>query len=71
MSPCVLQIITMTHCPCALCESCFKAYFTTAIKEKTIDKLVCPLCSRPDIRGKQGMEDAMDYFNLLDTQVRN
>ena len=35
----------MTHCPCAFCEDCFKAYFTTAIKEKTIDKLVCPLCS--------------------------
>ncbi|CAL8277789.1 unnamed protein product [Lota lota] len=65
------KIIAMTHCPCALCESCFKAYFTAAIKEKTVDKLVCPLCSRPDIRGKQGMEDVMDYFNLLDTQIRH
>ncbi|CAL8313607.1 uncharacterized protein si:dkey-181m9.8 isoform X1 [Gadus morhua] len=65
------KIIAMTHCPCAFCEDCFKAYFTTAIKEKTIDKLVCPLCSRPDTRGKQGMEDAVDYFNLLDTQIRH
>ncbi|CAL8347779.1 unnamed protein product [Merluccius merluccius] len=65
------KIVTMTHCQCALCASCFKAYFTTAIKERTVDKLVCPLCSRPDIRGKQGMGDAMDYFNLLDTQIRH
>lgn len=65
------KFVPMTHCPCSLCESCFKACFTAAIKEKTVDKLVCPLCSRPDIRGKQGMEDAMDYFNLLDTQIRH
>ncbi|KAJ3594499.1 hypothetical protein NHX12_003806 [Muraenolepis orangiensis] len=65
------KMVTMTHCPCALCEGCFRTYFTTAIKEKTVDKLVCPLCSRPDIRGTRGMEDAMDYFNLLDTQIRH
>ncbi|XP_071770167.2 E3 ubiquitin-protein ligase RNF31 [Centroberyx gerrardi] len=65
------KIITMTHCSCCLCQSCFKAYFSTAIKEKSIDQLVCPMCSRPEVRGQGGMEESMDYFNLLDTQIRH
>ncbi|XP_056149931.1 E3 ubiquitin-protein ligase RNF31 [Lampris incognitus] len=65
------KIITMTHCSCAFCENCFKAYFSSAIKEKSITQLVCPLCSQPDIRVQHGNEDFMDYFNLLDTQIRH
>ncbi|KAL0966901.1 hypothetical protein UPYG_G00302010 [Umbra pygmaea] len=66
------KIITMTHCPCAFCESCFKAYFSQAIKERSIVQVVCPLCSRPDMRtGRGGVEEAMEYFNLLDTQIRH
>ncbi|KAG9355947.1 hypothetical protein JZ751_000791 [Albula glossodonta] len=65
------KIITMTHCPCAFCESCFKAYFSSAIKEKSITSLVCPICGLPDVHGPGHMEVAMDYFNLLDTQIRH
>ncbi|KAM4605060.1 E3 ubiquitin-protein ligase RNF31 isoform 2-T2 [Polymixia lowei] len=65
------KITTMTHCSCAFCESCFKAYFSAAIKEKSIEQLVCPLCSWPDIRGQGALEESMDYFNLLDTQIRH
>ncbi|KAM9459397.1 uncharacterized protein ACWYII_011014 isoform 3-T3 [Salvelinus alpinus] len=66
------KIITMTHCPCAFCESCFKAYFSQAIKEKSIVHVVCPLCGQPDVRQSQGgVEEALDYFSLLDTQVRH
>ncbi|KAJ8336699.1 hypothetical protein SKAU_G00379190 [Synaphobranchus kaupii] len=65
------KIITMTHCPCAFCESCFKAYFSSVIKEKSIASVVCPLCNRPDVRGSASMEEVMDYFSLLDTQIRH
>ncbi|KAG7455400.1 hypothetical protein MATL_G00256280 [Megalops atlanticus] len=65
------KIITMTHCSCAFCESCFKAYFSSVIKEKSITSVVCPICNRPDIHGPGCMEEAMDYFNLLDTQIRH
>lgn len=65
----LLQIITMTHCSCFLCQTCFKTFFSSAIKEKSVDQLVCPQCGKPEVRGQGGMEEVMDYFNLLDTQV--
>ncbi|XP_030016247.1 E3 ubiquitin-protein ligase RNF31-like isoform X1 [Sphaeramia orbicularis] len=65
------KVITMTHCSCFLCQTCFKTFFSVAIKEKSIDQLVCPQCGRPRIQGHGGMEEAMDYFNLLDTQIRH
>uniref|UniRef100_A0A3Q3KGG9 RNF31 C-terminal domain-containing protein n=1 Tax=Monopterus albus TaxID=43700 RepID=A0A3Q3KGG9_MONAL len=65
-----MQIITMTHCSCFLCQTCFKTFFSVAIKERSIDQLVCPQCGKPKIRRQGGMEEFMDYFNLLDTQVR-
>lgn len=61
------KIITMTHCSCFLCQTCFKTFFSSAIKEKSIDQLVCPQCGRPEVKGQGGME----YFNLLDTQIRH
>lgn len=66
----LLQIITMTHCSCFLCQTCFKTFFTSAIKEKSIDQLICPQCGKPEIGGHGRMEESMEYFNLLDTQVR-
>ncbi|KAL2097567.1 hypothetical protein ACEWY4_006774 [Coilia grayii] len=68
---CFSKIITMTHCSCAFCESCFKTYFSSVIKEKSIVNAVCPLCSKPDVRGQQSMEESMEYFSLLDTQIRH
>ncbi|XP_076023798.1 E3 ubiquitin-protein ligase RNF31 isoform X2 [Genypterus blacodes] len=65
------KIITMTHCSCCLCVSCFKSFFMLAILERSVDQLVCPQCGRPEVRGQGGMEEAMDYFNLLDTQIRH
>ncbi|KAM7379931.1 hypothetical protein PAMP_005427 [Pampus punctatissimus] len=65
------KIITMTHCSCFLCQTCFKTFFSAAIKERSVDQLVCPQCGRPEVRGQGGMEEAMDYFNLLDTQIRH
>uniref|UniRef100_A0A3B4Y4F8 Si:dkey-181m9.8 n=1 Tax=Seriola lalandi dorsalis TaxID=1841481 RepID=A0A3B4Y4F8_SERLL len=65
------KIITMTHCSCFLCQTCFKTFFSAAIKERSIDQLVCPQCGRPEVRGQGGMEESMDYFNLLDTQIRH
>ncbi|XP_040911156.1 E3 ubiquitin-protein ligase RNF31 isoform X3 [Toxotes jaculatrix] len=64
------KIITMTHCSCFLCQTCFKTFFSAAIKERSIDRLVCPQCGRPEVRG-QRIEESMDYFNLLDTQIRH
>uniref|UniRef100_A0A3Q3R856 Uncharacterized protein n=1 Tax=Monopterus albus TaxID=43700 RepID=A0A3Q3R856_MONAL len=63
------KIITMTHCSCFLCQTCFKTFFSVAIKERSIDQLVCPQCGKPKIRRQGGMEEFMDYFNLLDTQT--
>lgn len=65
----ILQIITMTHCSCFLCQTCFKTFFSSAIKEKSVDQLVCPQCGKPEVRGQGRMEELMDYFSLLDTQV--
>uniref|UniRef100_A0A3Q0R5N5 Si:dkey-181m9.8 n=1 Tax=Amphilophus citrinellus TaxID=61819 RepID=A0A3Q0R5N5_AMPCI len=36
-----------------------------------VDQLVCPQCGRPEVRGQGGLEESMDYFNLLDTQIRH
>ncbi|XP_008302095.1 E3 ubiquitin-protein ligase RNF31 isoform X2 [Stegastes partitus] len=65
------KIITMTHCSCFLCQSCFKLFFLAAIKERSVDQLVCPQCGRPEVRGPGGLEESMDYFSLLDTQIRH
>ncbi|TUE19849.1 E3 ubiquitin-protein ligase RNF31 [Bagarius yarrelli] len=65
------KMITMTHCSCTFCESCFKAYFASVIKEKSIDYAVCPLCNKPDVRTAGRREESMEYFNLLDTQIRH
>lgn len=63
------RMVTMTHCSCTFCESCFKKYFSSVIKEKNIVHAVCPLCNLPDVRGGR-REDTMEYFSLLDTQIR-
>ncbi|TRY84160.1 hypothetical protein DNTS_026055, partial [Danionella cerebrum] len=63
------RMITMTHCSCTFCESCFKKYFSSVIKEKNIVHAVCPLCNLPDVRAGR-REDTMEYFSLLDTQIR-
>ncbi|XP_053544638.1 uncharacterized protein si:dkey-181m9.8 isoform X2 [Ictalurus punctatus] len=65
------KMITMTHCSCTFCESCFKAYFSSVIKEKSIEHAVCPLCNEPDVRAAGRREESMEYFNLLDTQIRH
>ncbi|KAL7851635.1 hypothetical protein AOLI_G00219910 [Acnodon oligacanthus] len=65
------KMITMTHCSCTFCESCFKAYFSSVIKEKSIVHAVCPLCNQPDVRGAGRREESMEYFSLLDTQIRH
>uniref|UniRef100_A0A8C9VZN4 E3 ubiquitin-protein ligase RNF31-like n=1 Tax=Scleropages formosus TaxID=113540 RepID=A0A8C9VZN4_SCLFO len=65
------KIITMTHCSCAFCESCFKAYFSSVIKEKSIVAVACPICNKPDVRATARWEEAMDFFSLLDTQIRH
>ncbi|XP_026062522.1 uncharacterized protein LOC113045951 isoform X3 [Carassius auratus] len=63
------RMVTMTHCSCTFCESCFKKYFSSVIKEKNIVHAVCPLCNLPDVqRGRR--EESMEYFSLLDTQIR-
>lgn len=59
----------MTHCSCFLCQSCFKTFFTSAIKERSIDQLICPQCRKPEVKGQECTEESMEYFNLLDTQV--
>lgn len=58
----------MTHCSCSICQSCFSSFFSSAIKERSIHQLVCPQCGRPDVR-QGALGDAMEFFNLLDTQV--
>ncbi|XP_068197662.1 E3 ubiquitin-protein ligase RNF31 isoform X2 [Antennarius striatus] len=65
------KIVTMTHCSCFLCQTCFKTFFSSAIKEKSISQLVCPQCGKPEVKGHGGFEESMDYFNLLDTQIRH
>ncbi|MBN3321149.1 RNF31 ligase, partial [Atractosteus spatula] len=65
------KIVTMTYCSCAICEGCFKAYFSSVIKEKSIVNVVCPICNMPDVNGSGCTEDMMDYFNLLDIQIRH
>ncbi|XP_051990618.1 E3 ubiquitin-protein ligase RNF31-like isoform X2 [Xyrauchen texanus] len=63
------RMITMTHCSCTFCVSCFKKYFSSVIKEKCIVHAVCPICNLPDLRGGH-REESMEYFSLLDTQIR-
>lgn len=65
------KMITMTHCSCTFCESCFKAYFFSVIKEKSIEHAVCPLCNKPDVCESGRREESMEYFNLLDTKIKH
>ncbi|XP_076838342.1 uncharacterized protein LOC143483387 isoform X2 [Brachyhypopomus gauderio] len=65
------KMITMTHCSCTFCENCFKAFFSSVIKEKSIVHAVCPLCNQPDVRGPAHREVSVEYFSLLDTQIRH
>ncbi|KAM4556131.1 E3 ubiquitin-protein ligase RNF31 isoform 1-T1 [Fundulus diaphanus] len=65
------KIITMTHCSCFLCRTCFTSFFSVAIKERSVDQLTCPQCGQPEIRGRGALGESMDYFNLLDTQIRH
>ncbi|XP_078072185.1 uncharacterized protein LOC144495711 [Mustelus asterias] len=64
------KIVTMTHCSCSFCEDCFRNYFSSVIKEKSIANVVCPMCRKPDLKSHQPQED-MEYFNLLDIQIRH
>ncbi|XP_072318306.1 E3 ubiquitin-protein ligase lubel isoform X2 [Eucyclogobius newberryi] len=63
------KMVLMTHCCCSLCESCFKSWFSSVIREKSVEQFVCPLCGKPDFRDQPDLD--MDYFNLLDTQVKH
>ncbi|KAK7877618.1 hypothetical protein WMY93_031630 [Mugilogobius chulae] len=63
------KMVLMTHCCCSLCESCFKSWFSSAIREKNVEQFVCPLCGKPDFRDQPDLD--MDYFNLLDTQIKH
>ncbi|XP_078396775.1 uncharacterized protein LOC144679827 isoform X1 [Cetorhinus maximus] len=65
------KIVTMTHCSCSFCKDCFKNYFSSVIKEKNIVNIVCPMCSTPDLKSHHLQEDNMEYFNLLDIQIRH
>ncbi|XP_067831514.1 uncharacterized protein si:dkey-181m9.8 isoform X2 [Heptranchias perlo] len=65
------KIVTMIHCSCSFCEDCFKNYFSTVIKEKSIVNVVCPMCNIPDLKSHQLQEDITEYFNLLDIQIRH
>ncbi|XP_028283360.1 E3 ubiquitin-protein ligase RNF31 isoform X2 [Parambassis ranga] len=65
------KTITMTHCSCFMCHTCFKTFFIAAIKERSIDQLVCPQCGQPEVKSLGGLEQSMDYFSLLDTQIRH
>uniref|UniRef100_H3CBN0 RING-type domain-containing protein n=1 Tax=Tetraodon nigroviridis TaxID=99883 RepID=H3CBN0_TETNG len=65
------QIITMTHCCCRLCQTCFRSFFSSAIREKSVHQLVCPQCGQPEVKGQGRPDEVMDYFNLLDTQIRH
>ncbi|XP_067887783.1 E3 ubiquitin-protein ligase lubel [Heterodontus francisci] len=65
------KIVTMTHCSCSFCQDCFRNYFSSVIKEKSIISSVCPLCSTPDLKSHHLQEDVTEYFNLLDIQIRH
>ncbi|XP_033969755.1 uncharacterized protein si:dkey-181m9.8 isoform X2 [Trematomus bernacchii] len=65
------KIISMTHCSCFLCESCFKAFFSSAIKEKSIDQLTCPQCGRPEVRGQGGGDGVLQPAGHSGEDVRS
>ncbi|XP_078254634.1 E3 ubiquitin-protein ligase RNF31-like isoform X2 [Rhinoraja longicauda] len=65
------RVVTMTHCSCSFCESCFKNYFTSVIKELSIDNMVCPICRTPNLKSSKHKEDITEYFNFLDIQIRH
>ncbi|XP_064409832.1 uncharacterized protein SI:DKEY-181M9.8 isoform X2 [Latimeria chalumnae] len=65
------KMVGMTHCGCTFCEDCFRTYFCSVIKEKSIIHVVCPVCSKPDLKQEGNTEEAMEYFNLLDIQIRH
>ncbi|XP_048385271.2 uncharacterized protein si:dkey-181m9.8 isoform X2 [Stegostoma tigrinum] len=64
------KIVTMMYCNCSFCQDCFRKYFSSVIKEKSIVNMVCPMCSTPDLNSSHLQEDATEYFNFLDIQVR-
>ncbi|XP_068090953.1 E3 ubiquitin-protein ligase RNF31-like isoform X2 [Hyperolius riggenbachi] len=65
------KFVTMTHCCCSFCVLCFIQYFSTVIKEKSVTHFVCPICKKPDLEKDWTSEITMEYFNLLDIQIRH
>ncbi|XP_047224334.1 E3 ubiquitin-protein ligase RNF31 isoform X3 [Girardinichthys multiradiatus] len=61
--PSALKFLTHT---CPICHD--QVSFS---KERSVDQLTCPQCGQPEIRGQGALEESMDYFNLLDTQIRH
>ncbi|TDH06401.1 hypothetical protein EPR50_G00133120 [Perca flavescens] len=56
----------MTHCSCFLCQACFKTFFSAAIKgAASINWSVL------SVAGGGQRSIGMEYFNLLDTQIRH
>ncbi|XP_060680369.1 E3 ubiquitin-protein ligase RNF31 isoform X4 [Hemiscyllium ocellatum] len=64
------KVVTMTYCNCSFCKDCFRQYFSSVIKEKSIVNMVCPKCSAPDLKSPNLQEDVTEYFNFLDIQIR-
>ncbi|KAM5158197.1 uncharacterized protein ACMZJ9_009450 [Mantella aurantiaca] len=65
------KIVKLIHCNCSLCEQCFIRHFTSVINENSIIHVVCPLCNKPELEENGNSDESMEYFNLLDTQIRH
>ncbi|XP_072426440.1 uncharacterized protein [Chiloscyllium punctatum] len=64
------KVVMMPYCNCSFCKDCFRQYFSSVIKEKSIIDMVCPKCSAPDLKSSNLQEDVTEYFNFLDIQIR-
>ena len=56
-------MVTMLHCLCSVCKTCFMRHYTMMAQEKNIANFNCLVCSQPDFSATD--IDKNDYLMLF------
>jgi len=59
----------MLNCTHRCCRYCAAAYFSTQIRDRPLNELVCPFCHEPSF--EDGEEEAYEYFTHLEIMLKD
>ncbi|XP_065561845.1 E3 ubiquitin-protein ligase lubel-like isoform X1 [Artemia franciscana] len=63
------KMISMLNCTHRCCRYCAAAYFSTQIRDRPLNELVCPFCHEPSF--EDGEEEAYEYFTHLEIMLKD